>query len=170
MPWLLALPGHHQPRYWLYSIRMFLLKCAIWVVFFVQIWSVSYTSLPYHISSVFVVYSNLIITRYTCIPRYNEVWIYHENCTHDVPRSAFRPEQNGRYFADGIFKFTYPWASVHRLVQCTLECHWNATAWPSVHWDTTGRPSDYLQGTLEHNWKKLSWNSPTLECHWRNLV
>ena len=55
-----------------------------------------------------------------------------------------------------------PWASVHWLVQCTLECHWNATGWPSVHWDTTGPPSEYLQGTLQHHWKKLSWNSP----HW----
>ena len=33
-----------------------------------------------------------------------------------------------------------PWASVHWLVQCTLECHWNATGWPSVHWDPTGTP------------------------------
>ena len=32
-----------------------------------------------------------------------------------------------------------PWASVHWLVQCTLECHWNATGWPSVHWNTTGK-------------------------------
>ena len=48
-----------------------------------------------------------------------------------------------------------PWASVHWLVQCTLECHWNATGWPSVHWDTTGPPSEYLQGTLEHHWKNL---------------
>ena len=64
-----------------------------------------------------------------------------------------------------------PWASVHWLVQCTLGCHWNATGWPSVYqWDNTGRPREYLQGTLEHHWKKNSWNSPTLECHWRNLV
>ena len=63
-----------------------------------------------------------------------------------------------------------PWASVHWLVQCTLECHWNATGWPSVHWDTTGPSSEYLQGTLEHHRKKNNWNSPTLECHWRNLV
>ena len=32
-----------------------------------------------------------------------------------------------------------PWASVHWLVQCTLECHWNATGWRSVIWDTTGK-------------------------------
>ena len=43
----------------------------------------------------------------------------------------------------------------HWLVQCTLECHWNATGWPSVHCDTTGWPSEYLQGTLEHHWKNL---------------
>ena len=48
-----------------------------------------------------------------------------------------------------------PWASVHWLVQCTLECHWNVTGWPSVHWDTTG---------------KTQLKQPTLECHWRDLV
>ena len=51
--------------------------------------------------------------------------------------------------------YPLPWASVHWLVQCTLECHWNTTVWPSVHWDTTGRPNEYLQGTLEHHWKNL---------------
>ena len=45
--------------------------------------------------------------------------------------------------------------------------HWNATGWPRVLCDTTGRLSEYLQGTLEHHWKN-SWNCPTLECHWRN--
>ena len=55
-----------------------------------------------------------------------------------------------------------PWASVQWLVQCTMECHWNATGWPSVHWDTTGPPSEYLQGTLEHHWKKLVETAP----HW----
>ena len=60
------------------------------------------------------------------------------------------------------------WANIQRLVQCTLECHWNATDWPSVHWDTIGRPSEYLHGILEHHWRQLSWNCPTLECHWRN--
>ena len=55
-----------------------------------------------------------------------------------------------------------PWASVHWLVQCTLECHWNATGWPSVHWDTTGPPSEYLQGTPEHHWKNLVETAP----HW----
>ena len=56
-----------------------------------------------------------------------------------------------------IFKISQPlpWASVHWLVQCTLECHWNATGDPVY----TGTPLE-----------KLSWNSPTLECHWRNLV
>ena len=32
----------------------------------------------------------------------------------------------------------------------------------SVHWDTTGRPSKYLQGTLEHRWKNLVETAP----HW----
>ena len=54
------------------------------------------------------------------------------------------------------------------LSQCTLagpvytgmplECH----RWPSVHWDTTERPSEYLQGTLEHHWKNLVETAP----HW----
>ena len=48
-----------------------------------------------------------------------------------------------------------PWASVHWLLQCTLECHCNAIGWLSVHWDTNGRPSKYLLGTLEHYWKNL---------------
>ena len=34
-----------------------------------------------------------------------------------------------------------------------------------LHWDTTGSPTKYLQGTLE----ELNWNCPTLECHWRNF-
>ena len=55
-----------------------------------------------------------------------------------------------------------PWASVHWLVQCTLECHRNATGWPSVYWNTTGRPNEYLQGTLEHHWKNLVETAP----HW----
>ena len=54
-----------------------------------------------------------------------------------------------------------PWASVHRLVQGTLECHWNAPGWPSTveyHWAT----QRILQGTLEHHWKSLIETSP----HW----
>ena len=53
-----------------------------------------------------------------------------------------------------------PWASVHWLVKCTLECHWNATGWPSVHWDTTGRRREYLQGALVHQWKNLVETAP----------
>ena len=54
--------------------------------------------------------------------------------------------------------------SFNRRLQgkCTLECHWNATGWPSVHWDTTGWHSEYLQGTPEHHWKNLvapHWNA-----------
>ena len=43
------------------------------------------------------------------------------------------------------------------------------TGWSSVHWNATGMPlvdPVYTGLPLE----KLSWNSPTLECHWRNLV
>ena len=62
----------------------------------------------------------------------------------------------------GHYKVPLPWASVHWLVQCTLECHWNAIGWPSVHWDTTGPTSEYLQGILEHHWKNLVEFAP----HW----
>ena len=44
----------------------------------------------------------------------------------------------------------------HWLTQCTLEYHW------ATHWILAG----YTGIPLE----KLSWNNPTLECHWRNLV
>ena len=89
-----------------------------------------------------------------------------EKCSHVMTSSHCSPAMT-----DGItpaVRLPLPWASVHWPVQCTLECHWNATGWPSVHWDTTGRPSEYLQGTLEHHGKKLSWILPTLECHRRN--
>ena len=48
--------------------------------------------------------------------------------------------------------------------------HWNATGWPGVHWDTTGWPSKYLilAGYTGTSLKKLIWNWPILECHWRN--
>ena len=57
-----------------------------------------------------------------------------------------------------------PWANVQWLVQCTLQCHWHATDWLSVDCVTTGRPSEYLQGTLGHHWKNLiettsHWNA-----------
>ena len=60
-----------------------------------------------------------------------------------------------------------PWASVHWLVQCTLECHWNATGWPNVHWDTTGKTL-LKQSHTGMPLEKLSWIHPTLGCHWRN--
>ena len=43
------------------------------------------------------------------------------------------------------------------------------TGWSSVHWNATGMPlvdPVYTGIPLE----KLSWNSRTLECHWRNLL
>ena len=44
---------------------------------------------------------------------------------------------------------------------------WNATGMPlGDHWDTNESHGEYLQDTPEH--QKLSWNCPTLECHWRN--
>ena len=55
------------------------------------------------------------------------------------------------------------------LSQCTLatlECHW-LTQWTlGYHLATQRIPAGYIGTPLE----KLSWNSPTLECHWRNLV
>ena len=62
------------------------------------------------------------------------------------------------------------------LSQCTLaepvytrmplECHW-LTQWTlGYHWATQRILVRYKGTPLE----KLSWNSPTLECHWRNLV
>ena len=38
--------------------------------------------------------------------------------------------------------------------------YWKATGWASVHWDATVRPSEYLQGTLEHHWKNLVETAP----------
>ena len=59
-----------------------------------------------------------------------------------------------------------PWASVHWLVQCTLECHWLTQCTLRYHWATQRILAGYTGTQLE----KLSWNSSTLECHWRNLV
>ena len=71
-------------------------------------------------------------------------------------------------------------ASVNHSVRCLLLCvlpypypepvytgwssvHWKATAMALVvHWDTTGRPSEYLKGTLEHHWKNVDKRDP----HW----
>ena len=64
-------------------------------------------------------------------------------------------------------KSPLPWASVHWLVQRTLECHCNAIGWPCVHCDNTGWPSEYLQGYTGAPLEKLCWNCPTLEWHWR---
>ena len=57
------------------------------------------------------------------------------------------------------------------------------TGWPSVHWNATGMPlADPVYSgiplgdpanTCRVHWNttgKLSWNCPTLEYHWRNLV
>ena len=59
-----------------------------------------------------------------------------------------------------------PWVSVHWLVQCTLECHWLTQCTLGYHWATQRILAGYTGTLLE----KLSWNSPTLEFHWRNLV
>ena len=59
-----------------------------------------------------------------------------------------------------------PWASVHWLVQCTMECHWLTQCTMGYHWAT----QRILAGCTGTPLEKLSWNSPTLECHWRNLA
>ena len=94
----------------------------------------------------------------------------------DLKREIPHPKLSGKT----QLSVPLPWASVHCLVQCTLECHWNVTGWPSVYRDTTGRPSEYLQGTQEHRWWNLvetapHWNAtretlsqPTLEHRWRD--
>ena len=62
------------------------------------------------------------------------------------------------------------------LSQCTLagpvytgmplECHWLIQCTLGYHWATQRILAAYTGTPLE----KLSWNSPTLESHWRNLV
>ena len=62
------------------------------------------------------------------------------------------------------------------LSQCTLggpvytgmslECHWLTQCTLGYHWATQRILAGYTGTPLE----KLDWNSPTLECHWRNLV
>ena len=62
------------------------------------------------------------------------------------------------------------------LSQCTLAgpvytgmplaCHWLTQCTLGYHWDTQRIFVGYAGTPLE----KLSWNNPTLECHWRNLV
>ena len=62
------------------------------------------------------------------------------------------------------------------LSQCTLAgpvytgmplgCHWLTQCTLGYHWATQRILAGYTGTPLE----KLSWNSPTLDCHWRNLV
>ena len=47
-----------------------------------------------------------------------------------------------------------------------LECHWLTQCTLGYHWATQRILAGYTGTPLE----KLSWNSPTLECHWRNFV
>ena len=71
---------------------------------------------------------------------------------------------------------TYSWTEPHTLSQCTLagpvytgmplECHWLTQCTLEYHWATERILVGYTGTPLE----KLSWNSPTLECHCRNLV
>ena len=62
------------------------------------------------------------------------------------------------------------------LSQCTLagpvytgmllECHWLTQCTLEYHWAIQRICAGYTGTPLE----KLSWKSPTLECHWRNLI
>ena len=57
-----------------------------------------------------------------------------------------------------ILTFPLPWASVHWLVQCTLQCHWLTQCTLGYHWATQRIRAGYTGTPLE----KLRWNSP----HW----
>ena len=71
-----------------------------------------------------------------------------------------------------------PWASVHWLVQCTLEYHWLTQCTLGYHWATqrilagyTGTPLEKLRLKQPHTGmplEKLSLIRPTLGCHWKN--
>ena len=68
------------------------------------------------------------------------------------------------------------WYAALTLSQCTLarpvytgmplECYWLTHCTLGYHWATQRILAGYTETPLE----KLSCNSPTLECHWRNLV
>ena len=80
------------------------------------------------------------------------IWLKPQFLVH--PRRIIYPYPPGLFqshWGNHMTTIPLPWANVHWLVQCTLECHCSATGWPSVHWDTTGRPSKYVQGTLKHH-------------------
>ena len=47
-----------------------------------------------------------------------------------------------------------------------LECHWLTQCTLGYHWAIQRILAGYTGTPLE----KLSWNSPTLECHWRKLI
>ena len=76
------------------------------------------------------------------------------------PYKHKRPKDKCRWFICVSFLCSIYQVSTLTLVHWTLEYHWNATGWPTVHWDTTGRPSDYLHGTSEHHWKNLVETAP----------
>ena len=61
-----------------------------------------------------------------------------------------------------------PWASVHWLDQCTLDCHWLTQCTLGYHWATQRILAGYTGTPLEMPLEKLSWICPTLGCHWRN--
>ena len=90
-------------------------------------------------------------------------YFHHENTYFIIGKYGWRCHT----FDMHLWLHPLPWASVHWLVHCTLECHCKATGWPSVCWDTTGRPSECLQGTLGHHWTNLVETGPHWNCHWR---
>ena len=97
---------------------------------------------------------------------------------HDAPKcinvySAFQhakcmkytfPAENIVRIPGSTYRKTHvplPWASVHWLVQCTLECLWLTQCTLGYHWATQRILVRYTGLPLE----KLSWK---LGCHWRN--
>ena len=68
------------------------------------------------------------------------------------------------YLITCIFWVVPPVESVY--IGMPLECHWLPQCALGYHWATQRILVGYTGTPLE----KRSWNNPTLECHWRNLV
>ena len=95
--------------------------------------------------------------------------------------NILRPRQNGRRLAEDNFKrilfnenvlisiyfslklviYPYPGPVYTGM---PLKCHWLAQCTLRYHWANQRILVGYTRTPLE----KLSWNCPTLECHWRN--
>ena len=98
------------------------------------------------------------------------------SCGLCVAFKTWKPRETGSHFPDDFIKtMCFPEWKYMNFNYDFIEMCSNPypepvyTGWSSVHWNATGMPlvdPVYIGIPLE----KLSWNSPTLECHWRNLV